>query len=85
MFIILVLFEVKRPVEQNEMRFQGAIYTGFVATCGILIITFLANFELISIENVPLLVFCMLQTLIGIVQPCLYIMGKDNLKTRITI
>ena len=80
MFIILVLFEVKRPVEQNEKRFKGAIYTGFMAACGMFIITFGSNLELISIENVPLLVFCMLQTLIGIVQPCLYILGKDNLK-----
>ena len=24
------LFEVKRPAEQNEMRFRGAIYTGFI-------------------------------------------------------
>ena len=81
MSIILVLFEVKRPVEQNEMRFKGAIYTGFIAACGIVIITFVKNLELISNENVRLLIPCMLQILIGIVQPCLYIMGKDNLKT----
>ena len=24
------LLEVKRPTEQNEMRFRGAIYTGFI-------------------------------------------------------
>ena len=66
------LFEVKRPAEQNEMRFRGAIYTGFMAGGGIL---------LISVENVPLVFPCMLQILIGVVQPCLYIMGKDSLKT----
>ena len=81
MIIILVLFEVKRPAEQNEMRFKGAIYTGVMAAGGILLITFVANFKLISKENIPLLFPCLLQILIGIVQPCLYIMGKDNLKT----
>ena len=81
MIIMLVLFEVKRPVEQNEMRFKGAIYTGFIAACGIVIITFVANLELISNENVRLLIPCMLQILIGIVQPCLYITGKGKLKT----
>ena len=80
MFIILVLFEVKRPVEQNEKRFKGAIYTGVMAAGGILLITFVANFKLISKENIPLLFPCLLQVLIGIVQPCLYILGKDNLK-----
>ena len=53
------------------MRFRGAIYTGFMAGGGIL---------MISVENVPLVFPCMLQILIGIVQPCLYILGKDNLK-----
>ena len=81
MIIILVLFEVKRPAHQNEMRFKGAIYTGVMAAGGILLITFVANFKLISKENIPLLFPCLLQILIGIVQPCLYIMGKDNLKT----
>ena len=81
MIIILVLFEVKRPADQNEMRFKGAIYTGVMAAGGILLITFVANFKLISKENIPLLFPCLLQILIGIVQPCLYIMGKDNLKT----
>ena len=81
LIIILVVFEVKRPVEQNEMRFKGGIYTGFTAAGGILILTFAAHFGLISIENVTLLCPCILQILIGIVQPCLYIMGKDSLKT----
>ena len=81
MIIILVLFEVKGPADQNEMRFKGAIYTGVMAAGGILLITFVANFKLISKENIPLLFPCLLQVLIGIVQPCLYIMGKDNLKT----
>ena len=83
MIIILVLFEVKRPAEENEMRFKSATYTGFMAAIGILMITFVANFELISNENIPLVFPCMLQILIGVVQPCLYIMGKDNLKTYI--
>ena len=81
LLIILVVFEVKRPVEQNEMRFKGGIYTGFTAAVGILILTFAAHFGLISIENVTLLCPCILQILIGIVQPYLYIMGKENLKT----
>ena len=81
LIIILVLFEVKRPAEENEMRFKSATYTGFMAAIGILMITFVANFELISNENIPLVFPCMLQILIGIVQPYLYIMGKENLKT----
>ena len=81
MIIILVLFEVKRPADQNEMRFKGAIYTGVMAAGGILLITFVANFKLISKENIPLLFPCLLQVLIGIVQPCLYITGKGKLKT----
>ena len=78
--MLLVLFELKRPAEQNERRFKGAMYSGLAAGIIFLLIAFADNYSMISRENIPFLHASFLQILIGIVQPCLYITGKDNLK-----
>ena len=76
--ILLAIFETKRPAMENEKKFKGAVFTGLAACIGIFINTLL--YQLIADENLTLLNACMLEILIGIVQPCLYISGKDNLK-----
>ena len=63
---------------ENEKKFKGAVFTALAACIGIFINTLL--YQLIADENLTLLNACMLEILIGIVQPCLYISGKDNLK-----
>ena len=77
---LLALFELKRPVEQDEKRFKGAMYSGLAAGILFLLMALADNYKMISRENVPLLQACSVQIFIGIIQPCLYIMGKDNLK-----
>ena len=56
------------------------MYTGVATGISFLAITYFKNHLEIAAGNLPLLVFCMLQILIGIVQPYLYIMSKENLK-----
>ena len=79
--IMLMVFEIKRPLlDQKRMRFRTAIYTGVATGISLFLCIFGAYFELIPNEKIPLLFPCMLEFLVGIVQPCLYISGKDNLK-----
>ena len=81
MLIMSFVFEAKRPAEENERRFKGAMHSGIATGISYLAITFAYKYQLMFAENLPLFVFCILQTLIGIVQPTLYIMSKENLKS----
>ena len=56
------------------------MYSGLAAGILFLLMALADNYKMISRENVPLLQACSVQIFIGIVQPYLYIMGKDNLK-----
>ena len=74
------LFEAKRPAEEDEMRFKGIIYSGITSGISFLAISYAQVNQLMSAENTALLFVNMVQILIGIVQPYLYITSRDNLR-----
>ena len=80
--IMSFLFEAKRPADENEMRFKGAMFSGITTGISFLVLAYAHKNQLFAAENLPIFVVLdMLQILIGIVQPYLYIMSKENLKT----